>query len=75
MSGNTATKAVPTLPELLAAVQDYTTAYLEADRNAAVAARLKTEALNKLNAAQKAWDEASAKLRTDAPVASDWKNA
>lgn len=72
MSGNTASKSTPTLPELLAAVQDLTTAYREADRNASVAARLKTEALNRLNAAQKAWDEASSKLRENAPLTSDW---
>ena len=70
-----APKKPPTLAELLTAVEELAEAYRECDRNLAIAQRERTEALNRLNAAQKAWDDASKKLRETAPIASDWNNS
>lgn len=48
--------------------------YEEARERASVASREETIALNRLNQAQKAFDERVRELRAEAPARSDWGN-
>ncbi|WP_217577363.1 hypothetical protein [Mesorhizobium sp. GbtcB19] len=49
------------------------TAYEEAERKASWARSAETDALNGLNAAQKAFDAVLAEVRKSMPGASDWR--
>lgn len=49
--------------------------YDDAERAVSNARSHETKCLNKLNAAQKAWDAHVEKLRKEAPRASDWKQS
>lgn len=48
-------------------------AYTQAEKEESVARGVRTEALNRLNRAQKAVDESMEQLRKDAPRETDWK--
>lgn len=49
--------------------------YDDAEKAASNARSHETACLNRLNAAQKAWDTHLEKLRKEAPFASDWKRS
>jgi hypothetical protein len=61
------------LEEAAAAVREAQEEYIRARDLESRASRDATSAVNRLKAAQKAFDDLAAKLRADAPRESDWK--
>lgn len=61
------------MDEMLKALKTAQEDYEEAKGRAEYARREETNCLNRLNEAQKAFDEAVSALKLDAPYGSDWK--
>lgn len=61
------------IEDLAKAVREAQEAYDDAEREARRARNKETDALNRLNEAQRAFDSAVDSMRKSAPRASDWK--
>jgi hypothetical protein len=64
----------PTLADLEKSLVTTTERYRSAENRAATARREETDALNSMNAAQKALDARLAEMRKTAPRGSDWNS-